>query len=101
MNGQEHKNHMARFERLREILADAQRERGYRPVTNGVDGWVLYEQLVMWGAVNRQRKVLMGLDPIPFHKIQEVEAMAAGHVDYSKKFALYCAELVSDLEVRP
>jgi len=94
MNSHEFTAHMNRFDRLREVLAEVQDERQYRPVSNGSDGWIVYEQLHMWGVVNRMRAILMGKQPIPFEDIQRVESLASGHVDYSKKFALYCAELL-------
>lgn len=54
--------------------------------------WHTYEMLTMMRNVNRVRyhkdEPLVSLE-----EIEAVEQQAAGHVDYTKKFALYCAEL--------
>ena len=90
------------FDSLREALAVAQEQRAQRP--DPVDGphgpecaWAVYEREVMLDAVNRLRA---GIDPgLPLVAMAEVERAdqsAAGHVDYSRKFAWGCAELVLD-----
>lgn len=58
-------------------------------------GWVVYERQVMFDAVNEERKS-RGLEPVGMEEVVRVETTATGHVDYTRKFALYCAELVLD-----
>lgn len=94
MDSREHSAHISRFQALRENLAEVQRERNFRPVTNGKDGWILYEKLFMWGRVNAMRHHLFNKEPVDFERVEWVEQLACGHVDYTKKFALYCAELI-------
>lgn len=55
-------------------------------------GWVVYERQVMFDAVNTER-TNRGLEPIGIEEVARVETTATGHVDYTRKFALYCAEL--------
>lgn len=83
------------YEQLFYRLCDAQNERNYRPI-HSLDEpyWLDYEMLVMYGEVNRLRDAA-GKDLIDFQEIKRVEQQASGHVDYTKKFALYCAELVT------
>lgn len=55
-------------------------------------GWVVHERQVMFDAVNDERKQ-RGFDPISITDLVRVETQATGHVDYTRKFALYCSEL--------
>ena len=87
------------------ILADAQKDRDKRQElvtvvawwkekeTENIPAWCEYEREVMMHAVNKfrdaQHKPFIG-----WKEISRIESMAAGHSDYSSKFALYCAELV-------
>jgi hypothetical protein len=79
---------------LLHVLAEQQQ---YRPIRTGlIDGelsWIVAERLVMFATVNRLRSNY-GLPPIQLSSVQRAERQAVGHSDYSKKFALYCAELV-------
>lgn len=54
--------------------------------------WISMERTAMLDAVNRLR---VGKRPVDLATITGVERLALGHVDYSSKFALYCAELVT------
>lgn len=54
--------------------------------------WVAAERATMHAAVNAER-ALRGLDAVSLEKFMRFERMAVGHVDYSTKLALYCAEL--------
>ena len=54
--------------------------------------WVLYERETMLNLVNEQR-AKDGKSPINREELLRAERTACGHVDYSRKFALYCAEL--------
>ena len=54
--------------------------------------WVLYERETMLSLVNEQR-AKDGKPPINREELLRAERTACGHVDYSRKFALYCAEL--------
>jgi hypothetical protein len=82
---------------FRALLATAQEERAARPDIVTVDGetecaWVFYERTTMHDEVNRVRAET-GLTPLPIAAVARVERMAAGHVDYTLKYAFYCAEL--------
>ena len=90
--------HLSAFERLHETLVNAQAFRGLlneRPLEDGKPAWVAVERGAMHAAVNRlrDRVGLPGVDP---ELVERAESMAAGHVDYTKKYALYCADLVHD-----
>lgn len=84
--------------RLRSVLVAAQEERSKRPNLISAPGggteceWVRFERNAMWGEVNRIRDE-RGLRPISLGGILRVEQQAAGHSDYTGKFAFYCAEL--------
>ena len=85
------------YETLVEALRDAQLEREYMPLTLGANGmnpyWNTYEMLVMYKSVNCARE-LLDKPMVSWQDICRMEATAAGHVDYTSKFALHCAELV-------
>lgn len=90
----EHRLHMTRFEELRKALVQAQALRQWMPMEDDkTPYWNTYEMLTVWGLVNQFRKAL-DKGPVLWENVVRVEQMAAGHVDYTKKFALYCAELV-------
>jgi hypothetical protein len=87
-------------QRFDEILAKAMKERGDRQEfipdphdTHQNPAWVLFERQTMHDTVNAERQA-RGLQPIPISAVVRVERCASGHVDYQRKFALYCAELV-------
>lgn len=66
-----------------------------------VPGWVLFERDAMHAAVNAER-ASRGLPPIELKAIERVERLACGHVDYSRKYPLYCAEIaLGEVEPRP
>ncbi|MFE7780281.1 hypothetical protein [Streptomyces nigrescens] len=78
-------------------LVRAQEEREERPdIVDGPDGpeceWAAYERDRMHEAVNAIRAE-RGLPAVPVEGVVRVERIAAGHSDYSRKFAFYCAEL--------
>lgn len=75
---------------LHHVLTEAQKERDKRRVNAG---WIDYERNVMHDAVNRLL-ARVGREPATEQEIRSAESMACGHVDYTKKFALYCAEIV-------
>lgn len=74
------------------VLGDAQK---HRPEKSGMIGdeleWVIYEREVMLRAVNAVR--LQKKPQTTIEEVHRVEEMAVGHVDYSHKFAFYCAQL--------
>lgn len=84
-----------RLERFHATLVDAQRERDYLPLSSSLDEpyWNTYEMMVMWLLVNKLREAY-DRPMLPFEAVKRVEQSASGHFDYTKKFALYCAELV-------
>lgn len=55
--------------------------------------WNTYEMLVVWKRVNQLRDAY-DKEMLPFSEIKRVEQLASGHVDYTRKFALYASELV-------
>lgn len=55
-------------------------------------GWVLFERETMFTAVNKERSS-RGLNAVDMKEFLRVEQLAVGHCDYSRKLALYCAEL--------
>jgi hypothetical protein len=64
--------------------------------------WIQFERLMMLATVNAFRAD-RGLPLRTLTDIERAEQMASGHIDYTKKFALYCSELVTKdpSEVRP
>ncbi len=87
---------------LREVLAAAQELRDQRPdLIDGPQGpecaWAIHEREVMLGAVNRLRAGIDAeLPPVTMAEVERADQLACGHVDYSRKFAWGCAELVLD-----
>ncbi len=81
------------------LLVKAQGERSRRDdMVPGPDGWkepgwIVYERQVMFDEVNRLRGT-RGRAPVTLKDVMKVEGCASGHVDYSRKYALYCAEIV-------
>jgi hypothetical protein len=71
-------------------------------VNHDIPYWNTYEMLVMWKLVNMMRQS-HERPFVPFSAIEHVEQMAAGHIDYTDKFSLYCSDLVDveALEVKP
>ncbi len=85
---------------LRGALASAQEERSQRDdfvTINGETelGWVFHERAVMHREVNWVR-VDAGLPEVPIEAVKQVEQHACGHVDYTAKYAFYCAEIALD-----
>lgn len=81
---------------LHSALASAQAERPQRgewDAESGELGWVTHERAVMLDAVNALRQG-RGLHAVGVDDVKRAESSACGHVDYTKKFALYCSELV-------
>lgn len=83
------------FRLLHNALLHAQRFRNHLPDL----GWIEYEKLTMLGCVNMARSVEDRFKDekrplVTMEQIEQAESLASGHVDYSKKFALYCAELI-------
>lgn len=92
-------------DKLQAVLEAAMKERPKRPDLVKLDGgwtepaWVQFERESMHKAVNAERSKL-GKGPLPLEAVKRVEQFAVGHVDYSSKFSLYCAELVLLDQVR-
>ena len=68
------------------VLSKAQEQRRIR------EDWLAYELTEMLLTVNKER-LARGLPFVTSEEIAKADRCAAGHVDYSRKFALYCAEL--------
>lgn len=57
-------------------------------------GWVLYEREQVLAAVNALRADA-GKAPVSSDQLRAAETRACGHVDYTSKFAIGCADLVA------
>lgn len=84
---------------LHQVLLEAAQDRALRPdmVRHPTDNWpecqwAQYEREQMREAVNILR-ASRGLPAVHQDKIDLVERLAAGHSDYARKFAFYCAEI--------
>jgi len=89
------------LEALRQVLVTAQAERSKRQEwvasedgTPGELGWVLFEREQMLQAVNDLR-TRAGKTPVSAEQVTQAEQRAMGHVDYTTKFAIACADLVA------
>ncbi|MFB6904875.1 hypothetical protein ACFCWB_11480 [Streptomyces bacillaris] len=87
------------FHRLLAALTAAQKQRDQRAeLVDGPDRpeceWVAFERSTMHQVVNDIRAE-HSLPPIPPDAVIRVERLAAGHSDYSQKFAFHCAELAA------
>lgn len=80
---------------LLKTLAAAQERR--KEVSD--DSWIEHEFSTMLNAVNTER-ARRRLSPTTRTELKLREQNAIGHVDYSSKFALYCAELALGLPDR-
>jgi hypothetical protein len=83
------------FEALRDVLTQAQSVRDLRRGDDetGRPAWIGHETRVMLNEVNRLRR-LFGKGPVVEAHINRAEQGALGHVDYSTKWAIACADLV-------
>lgn len=74
------------------VLNDAQKHRPEKSKRVGDElEWMIYEREVMLRVVNAVR--LQKKPQTTIEEVHRVEEMAVGHIDYSQKFALYCAQL--------
>ena len=79
------------------VLSEAQELRSQKSKWIGNElEWVVYEREVMLKAINAVR-LQRGRPEVTIHEVMRKENCAAGHVDYSRKFALYSAELALEL----
>lgn len=85
----------AAFHDLRDALIRAQDERPHLQgiVRDGELEWIAYERAVMTDRVNMLRS-RRGLGPVSSDVVRRAEDRAVGHVDYTQKFAIGCADLV-------
>jgi hypothetical protein len=58
--------------------------------------WMIYEREVMFRAINAVR-LQRGRPAVTIVEVMRMENCAKGHIDYSRKFALYSAELALEL----
>lgn len=77
-------------------LSKAQEQRERLPMNE----WIALERQTMLEAVNEYR-LSHGAQPVNVDEISRVEQFAVGHVDYSSKLALYCAELALGVRSNP
>ena len=80
--------------RRAQAVHDERREFVKLPDGTAQLGWVLYEREQMSAAVNGLR-AKAGKDPVGLEELTSVETRAAGHIDYTSKFAMGCADLVA------
>lgn len=78
---------------LEEALSDKTQQRGKDP-----EVWIAAERKVMHQTVNELRSK-RNRQPVAIAEIEKAERLAVGHVDYVRKFALYCAEIVFKEEI--
>jgi hypothetical protein len=81
------------FEKTLRTAATERDSRRERHPESGEPAWVAFERTQMTAEVNRQR-VARGLPPILGAAVTFIEQGASGHIDYAKKYALGCAEIV-------
>jgi len=81
------------IEKFKRTLIEAQELRDSKGewINNELE-WITYERDVMFRLTNQEREN-RGLNPVRLEDIKKCENYAAGHVDYTNKFALYCCEL--------
>lgn len=84
-------------DRLLRVLLDACKERAQRTeiltTEHGPDmEWAVHERKAMLEEVNTIRR-RHGKDPVDLDAIEKADRQATGHIDWSAKFAFYCAEL--------
>jgi hypothetical protein len=73
------------------LLTEAQKLRPQKSQRIGEElEWVIYERKIMLDEVNAVR-FQCGLPSVL--DVNKAERCAMGHVDYTRKFALYCAEI--------
>lgn len=79
------------------VLSEAQELRSQKSEWIGDElEWVIYEREVMLQAINAVR-LQRGRPGVSVGEVKRMENCACGHVDYSRKFALYSAELALEL----
>lgn len=86
------------------VLVEAQKRRhdpAMQEVVDSPDGgrdfrWVLYEREQMLKHVNKAREGL-GRAPVDESAVRDAEGQAEGHSDYTRKWALYCADLILEV----
>ncbi len=83
------------FKGLEEQCKLRPQRRGYNHDENGKPEleWITKEREFMLQQVNIERAGLLK-SKLSMESIRRVETMAVGHSDYTRKFAIYCAELV-------
>ena len=90
-------DYRALTDHFEEVLIEASAERQSRPdmvEDEGTrePGWVVHERAVMRQEVDSVRAA-RAMPPISDAAMQRAEALALGHSDYTRKFALGCADL--------
>lgn len=86
---------------LRDALTSAQEQRGEREgmSSEGLPAWIAYERAVMIDATT----ALLVRHGLPLNSrdisqaVERSEQLACGHVDYTSKWALGCAEYVASI----
>ena len=82
----------ARLLEIRDSILTALTVQQARRKRYSLDGWIAAERDVMLTATNEWR-IRLNKQPVAEEQICRVERLALGH-DYTRKCALYCAELV-------
>lgn len=76
-----------------QVAQSVRHTRGHVDEETGELAWIVHERTTMFNAVNGLRRE-RGLDPVSLDEVKRAESLASGHSDYTRKFALGCAELV-------
>lgn len=96
MNGRQHADWHDIYIDLKEALATAQLDRRLRDeMVGGEPAWVLHERQAMTDRVNALR-ARRGVGPVSMTAVEAKERLACGHSDYTTKWAIGCADLVTD-----
>ena len=79
-----------------EALDNAQTQRPVKGgwVSDSELEWMVFERETMFDLVNSERAII-GKQPVGLEEIKKAERQATGHIDYTRKFSLYCSWLVS------
>lgn len=96
MTGKEHNEYLRTVEEIRTVLIEAYQHRDERrDLVDGRPGWIRWEQEQATDVVN-QIRARRGSYPVAFPLVERAEERAAGHINYTQKFAIGCADLVYD-----
>lgn len=81
------------IDQMLHVLCKAQKLRPQKSQWIGKElEWMIYEREVMLREINTVR-LRRGCPEVTMEQVKRIEGCASGHIDYTRKFALYSAEL--------